>query len=98
MQIDIMTLFPEMFDGPFEASIIKRAREAGLTSIAVHNIRDWAPGKHRQCDDTPYGGGGGMIMKAEPLFGAVEAVLGQWLQSVVIDVAVRRHSAARISR
>jgi tRNA (guanine37-N1)-methyltransferase len=76
MQIDIMTLFPEMFDGPFEASIIKRAREAGLTSIAVHNIRDWAPGKHRQCDDTPYGGGGGMVMKPEPIFYAVEAVLG----------------------
>jgi tRNA (guanine37-N1)-methyltransferase len=76
MQIDIMTLFPEMFEGPFQASIIKRALEAGLTSIDVHNIRDWAPGKHRQCDDTPYGGGGGMIMKPEPLFGAVEAVLG----------------------
>jgi tRNA (guanine37-N1)-methyltransferase len=75
MQIDIMTLFPEMFDGPFEASIIKRAREAGLTSIAVHDIRDWAPGKHRQCDDTPYGGGGGMVIKPEPVFCAVEAVL-----------------------
>jgi tRNA (guanine37-N1)-methyltransferase len=76
MQIDIMTLFPEMFDGPFEASILKRAQEADLTSIAVHNIRDWAPGKHRQCDDTPYGGGGGMVMKPEPIFYAVEAVLG----------------------
>jgi len=75
MQIDVLTLFPEMFDGPFEASIIKRAQEAGLTSIAVHNIRDWAPGKHRQCDDTPYGGGGGMVMKPEPIFYAVEAVL-----------------------
>ena len=76
MQIDIMTLFPEMFEGPFQASIIKRALEAGLVSIDVHNIRDWAPGKHRQCDDSPYGGGGGMIMKPEPLFNAVEAVLG----------------------
>lgn len=76
MQIDILTLFPEMFEGPFEASIIQRAREAGLISIAVHNIRDWAPGKHRQCDDTPYGGGGGMVMKPEPIFYAVEALLG----------------------
>jgi tRNA (guanine37-N1)-methyltransferase len=76
MQIDVLTLFPEMFDGPFQASIIKRAQEAGLASIAVHNIRDWAPGKHRQCDDTPYGGGGGMIIKPEPIFYAVEAVLG----------------------
>jgi tRNA (guanine37-N1)-methyltransferase len=76
MHIDIMTLFPGMFCGPFEESIIKRALEAGLISLAVHNIRDWAPGKHRQCDDTPYGGGGGMVMKPEPIFYAVEAVLG----------------------
>jgi tRNA (guanine37-N1)-methyltransferase len=76
MQIDVLTLFPEMFDGPFEASIIKRAQEAGLATIAVHNIRDWAPGKHRQCDDAPYGGGGGMVIKPEPIFYAVESVLG----------------------
>jgi tRNA (guanine37-N1)-methyltransferase len=76
MHIDIMTLFPGMFCGPFEGSIIRRAREAGLISLAVHNIRDWAPGKHHQCDDTPYGGGGGMVMKPEPIFNAVEAVLG----------------------
>jgi tRNA (guanine37-N1)-methyltransferase len=76
MHVDILTLFPNMFHGPFEESIIKRAREAGLISIALHDIRDWAPGKHRQCDDTPYGGGGGMVMKPEPIFLAVEAVLG----------------------
>jgi tRNA (guanine37-N1)-methyltransferase len=75
MHVDILTLFPNMFHGPFEESIIKRAREAGLISIAVHDIRDWAPGKHRQCDDTPYGGGGGMVMKPEPIFLAVETVL-----------------------
>jgi tRNA (guanine37-N1)-methyltransferase len=75
MHIDILTLFPGMFVGPFDESIIHRAREAGLASIAIHNIRDWAPGKHRQCDDIPYGGGGGMIMKPEPIFYAVEAAL-----------------------
>ena len=75
MQIDIFTLFPGMFAGPFDDSIIKRAQEAKLVSIAIHNIRDWAPGKHHQCDDTPYGGGGGMIMKPEPIFFAVETVL-----------------------
>jgi tRNA (guanine37-N1)-methyltransferase len=75
MHIDILTLFPGMFVGPFDESIIYRAREAGLISIAIHDIRDWAPGKHRQCDDIPYGGGGGMIMKPEPIFRAVEAVL-----------------------
>jgi tRNA (guanine37-N1)-methyltransferase len=75
MHIDVFTLFPGMFVGPFDDSIIRRAIEASLVSIDIHNIRDWAPGKHRQCDDTPYGGGGGMIMKPEPIFGAVEAVL-----------------------
>ncbi len=64
-----------MFDGVFEASIIKRAREKGHVEISLHNIRDYAPGKHRVTDDTPYGGGGGMILKAEPIFKAVEAVL-----------------------
>ncbi|MBN1641864.1 MAG: tRNA (guanosine(37)-N1)-methyltransferase TrmD [Anaerolineae bacterium] len=76
MQIDIFTLFPGMFVGPFDDSIIRRALEARLVSIAIHDIRDWAPGKHRQCDDTPYGGGGGMVMKPEPVFAAVEDVLG----------------------
>lgn len=75
IQFDILTLFPEMFSGPFDASIIKRAADNGLVDIHLHNIRDYAPGKHRVTDDTPYGGGGGMIMKPEPIFNAVEAVL-----------------------
>lgn len=76
MRFDILTLFPEMFDGVFEASIVARAREMGRVELALHNIRDYAPGKHRVTDDTPYGGGGGMIMKPEPIFLAVEAILG----------------------
>lgn len=76
IQFDILTLFPEMLAGPFEASIIKRAQEKGLVEITLHNIRDYAPGKHRITDDTPYGGGGGMIMKPEPIFNTVEAILG----------------------
>lgn len=76
MHFDILTLFPAMFDGPFDESIVRRAVEAGRTSIALHNIRDYAPGKHRVTDDAPYGGGGGMIMKPEPIFNAVEAILG----------------------
>ncbi|MCR4406075.1 MAG: tRNA (guanosine(37)-N1)-methyltransferase TrmD [Anaerolineae bacterium] len=76
MHFDIFTLFPAMFDGVFNQSIIKRAVEAGLVTIALHNIRDYAPGKHRVTDDAPYGGGGGMIMKPEPIFYAVESVLG----------------------
>ncbi len=77
MHFDILTLFPGLFAGSFEESIIKRAREAGLVTIALHNIRDYAIGRHRITDDTPYGGGGGMIMKPEPIFAAVEAVLGE---------------------
>ncbi|MFN8470798.1 MAG: tRNA (guanosine(37)-N1)-methyltransferase TrmD [Anaerolineae bacterium] len=76
MRFDIFTLFPAMFDGPFGDSIIKRAVEAGQLEIHVHNIRDWAEGRHRITDDYPYGGGGGMVMKPEPIFAAVEAILG----------------------
>ena len=75
MYFDILTLFPEFFESPLSQSIIKRAREAGLISIALHNIRDYTTDKHRTADDTPYGGGGGMIMKPEPIFAAVEAIL-----------------------
>jgi tRNA (guanine37-N1)-methyltransferase len=76
VHFDILTLFPDMFTGPFSESIIKRARQAGLITIAIHNIRDYAAGRHQVTDDTPYGGGGGMIMKPEPIFAAAEAVLG----------------------
>lgn len=74
MHIDILTLFPEMFSGPFDASIIRRAQDAGLVSISLHNIRDYARDKHRTVDDEPYGGGDGMVMKPAPIFEALEAV------------------------
>lgn len=76
MRIDILTIFPEMFAGPFDASIIKRARERGLVDVLAHNIRDYATDKHQLTDDAPYGGGGGMVMKPEPIFAAVEAIRG----------------------
>ena len=66
LKFDILTLFPEMFSGVFDTSIIGRARERGFVDIALHNIRDYAPGKHRVTDDTPYGGGPGMVMKPGP--------------------------------
>jgi len=75
MRIDILTLFPSMFRGPFGESIVKRAEEAGLVSIHLHDIRRWAADKHRTVDDYPYGGGPGMVMKPEPVFAAAEAVL-----------------------
>ncbi|MBM3135838.1 MAG: tRNA (guanosine(37)-N1)-methyltransferase TrmD [Chloroflexi bacterium] len=77
MHIDIFTLFPAMFQGPFQESILKRAMEQGLLSIAIHNIRDYATDKHHVTDDYPYGGGAGMVLKPEPIFAAVEAVLSQ---------------------
>lgn len=74
MRIDLLTLFPAMFHGPLDESLLKRARDAGLLQIHVHNIRDWAAGRHRVADDYPFGGGPGMVMKPEPLVGAIEAV------------------------
>ncbi len=72
MRIDVLTLFPEMFDGVFGASILGKARDKGIVSLNTVNFRDFANNKHGTVDDTPYGGGGGMVLKAEPIFGAVE--------------------------
>jgi tRNA (guanine37-N1)-methyltransferase len=74
VRIDILTLFPGFFAGPLDASIVKRAREAGVLDIRVHDIREWAEGRHRVCDDYPFGGGPGMVMKPEPLVAAIEGV------------------------
>ena len=74
MHIDIFTLFPGMLRGPLDESILRRARDRGLLEVALHNIRDMATDKHHVCDDTPYGGGAGMVMKPDPIFAAVEAV------------------------
>src|SRR6476661_3628388 len=75
MHFDILTLFPEMFSGPLTESIIKRAIQAGLINVALHDIRDYATDKHHTADDAPYGGGAGMVMKAEPLAAAIRDVL-----------------------
>jgi tRNA (guanine37-N1)-methyltransferase len=72
MQIDVLTLFPRIFEGPLDESILKRARERGLVNIRVHNLRDFTHDKHRVVDDKPYGGAPGMLMKPEPIFEAVE--------------------------
>ena len=75
MRIHIFTLFPEMFPGPLDQSILGRARSNGLLDVRLHNIRDHAHGPHRAVDDYPYGGGPGMVLKPEPIFEAVESVL-----------------------
>ena len=74
MRIDILTLFPNMFSGPFDESIVKRAIDNNIVSIVLHNLRDWGLGKHKTVDDYPFGGGSGMVMKPEPLFEAVEVI------------------------
>src|SRR5512141_635343 len=76
MQFDIFTVLPELFPPYLESSILQRARQRGLIDVRVHNIRDFARDKHHTTDDVPYGGGGGMVMKPEPVFEAVEATLG----------------------
>lgn len=78
MKIDILTLFPEMFAGPFSSSILKRAQECGLVEINLVNIRDFSTNKHHTVDDTPYGGGAGMVMAPEAVFRAVEDVSGKY--------------------
>lgn len=77
MRIDVLTLFPEMFTGVFGASILGKAQDKGIVSLATVNFRDFSGNKHNTVDDTPYGGGGGMVLKAEPIFGAVEHLLSQ---------------------
>ena len=74
MRVDVFTIFPGYFDGPLSASLLGRARERGLLDIRLHDPRDWTTDRHRAVDDTPFGGGAGMVMMPEPLFAAVEAV------------------------
>jgi len=74
MRVDILTLFPGIFSGPLDNSILLKAREAGLLTVEVHDLRDFAAGRHRVTDEPPFGGGGGMVMKPEPVFAGVESV------------------------
>jgi tRNA (guanine37-N1)-methyltransferase len=98
MRFDILTLFPEMFAGPFTESIIKRAQEANLISIHLHNIRDYATDKHRMADDTPFGGGGGMVMKPEPLVTAIEDVRGSSDCPVILMTPQGRRFNQRVAQ
>lgn len=89
MQFDVFTLLPEVFPPYLESSILQRARKRGLIDIRIHNIRDYTHDKHHTTDDTPYGGGGGMVMKPEPVFEAIESVLGkETLQTKPVTIPV----------
>ncbi|MEM8858614.1 MAG: tRNA (guanosine(37)-N1)-methyltransferase TrmD [Chloroflexota bacterium] len=81
MKIDVVTLFPEMLSGYLNESILKRAQTAGLLEVNLHSLRDYATGKHKITDEPPYGGGGGMVLKPEPIFAAVESIIDSTKQS-----------------
>jgi tRNA (guanine37-N1)-methyltransferase len=74
VRIDVLTLFPGMFAGPFDESIVARARAAGIVDVRIHDLRAWTADRHRTVDDYPYGGGAGMVLKPEPLFAAIESL------------------------
>ncbi|MGC8865144.1 MAG: tRNA (guanosine(37)-N1)-methyltransferase TrmD [Bacteroidales bacterium] len=84
MRIDILTLFPGMFEGPFRESILKRAIEKGMAEIHLHNIRDYSTDKHKRVDDYPFGGGAGMVMMVEPVHRALETLKAQRKYDLVI--------------
>ncbi len=102
MKIDILTLFPEMFEGPFSLSILKRAQAKGHVTINLHNIRDWATSKHKNVDDYPYGGGAGMVMMVEPIAKCIEELKSTTSYDEIIYLSpdgelLNQHLANRLS-
>ena len=98
MRIDVLTLFPRMFESPFAESIVKRARDAALVDVAIHDIRAWATDKHRVVDDAPYGGGAGMVLRPEPLTQAIRAVKGEDGHVVLMSAQGRLFDQAAAQR
>jgi tRNA (guanine37-N1)-methyltransferase len=94
MKIDVVTLFPGMFLGPLDESIIKRAREDGLLELGIHNLRDYTHDRHRTVDDKPFGGGPGMLLKPEPIFEAVESLAGAGARVILLSPAGRKFNQA----
>jgi tRNA (guanine37-N1)-methyltransferase len=89
MKIDVLTLFPGMFAGPLDESIIMRARRAGLLDLNIHQLRDYAHDRHKTVDDRPFGGGPGMLLKPEPIFEAVEAIARDRTRIILLSPAGR---------
>jgi tRNA (guanine37-N1)-methyltransferase len=92
MKIDVLTLFPAMFAGPLDESIIMRARKAGLLDLKIHQLRDWTHDKHKTVDDKPFGGGPGMLMKVEPLFEAIESLQRKKTKVILLSPSGRKFS------
>jgi tRNA (guanine37-N1)-methyltransferase len=94
MRIDVLTLFPAMFAGPLDESIVKRARQSGLLDLKIHNLRDYAHDRHRTVDDRPFGGGPGMLLKPEPIFEAVESLARENTKVILLSPAGRPFNQA----
>lgn len=94
MKIDVLTLFPEMFAGPLDVSMVARARKAGLLDLQIRNLRDWTHDRHKTVDDRPFGGGPGMVLKPEPIFEAVEALAGEKTRVLMMAPAGRPFTQA----
>jgi tRNA (guanine37-N1)-methyltransferase len=94
MKIDVLTLFPAMFAGPLDESIIKRAREAGLLELQIHNLRDFAHDRHKTVDDRPFGGGPGMLLKPEPIFEAMDRLADKSARVVLLSPSGRLFTQA----
>jgi tRNA (guanine37-N1)-methyltransferase len=90
MKIDVLTLFPAMFAGPLDESIIKRARQRGILDLKIHDLRDWTHDLRRTVDDRPFGGGPGMLLKPEPLFEAIESLRREKTRVVLFSPAGRK--------
>lgn len=96
MKIDVLTLFPGMFSGPLDESIIKRARERNLLELGIHNLRDYSHDRHRTLDDKPFGGGPGMLLKPEPIFEAVEDLADAQTHVILLSPAGRKLNQERV--
>lgn len=94
MKIDVLTLFPAMFAGPLDESIIKRARDAGLLDLTLHQLRDYTHDRHKTVDDRPFGGGPGMLLKPEPIFEAVEKIAREKTRVILMSPAGRPFTQA----
>jgi tRNA (guanine37-N1)-methyltransferase len=94
MRIDVLTLFPAMFAGPLDESIVKRARDTGLLDLKIHNLRDWTHDRHKTVDDRPFGGGPGMLLKPEPLFEAIESLKREKTRVILLSPAGRPFNQA----
>jgi tRNA (guanine37-N1)-methyltransferase len=90
MKIDVLTLFPAMFAGPLDESIIMRARKAGRLDLNIHNLRDWTHDRHKTVDDRPFGGGPGMLLKPEPIFEAVDSLRRAETRVILLSPAGRK--------